>query len=71
MAFLDPAVEQELAEMSDEDFYLLTARVRPPAEQPGDAGRAAAQKRFPGAAQQPAEDSVRAAVEKRFGKRGN
>ena len=68
MAFLDPAVEQQLAEMSEEDFYALTARVRPPAEQPGAAGRAAAQKRFPGAEQRPAGDGVRAQVEKRFGK---
>lgn len=47
MANLDPAVEQQLADMSDEDFRLLTARVRPPiAPRPGAGGIAAAEKRF-------------------------
>lgn len=47
MAELDPAVEQQLADMSDEDFRALTARVRPPvALRPGQGGIAAAEKRF-------------------------
>jgi hypothetical protein len=43
---LDPAVEQQLADLSDEDWHALMARVRPPSERPGDGGRAEAQRRF-------------------------
>ena len=32
MANLDPAVEQQLADMPDDDFAALMARVRPPDE---------------------------------------
>lgn len=47
MPELAPEVEQQLAEMSDEDFRALTARVRPPAApRPGQGGIAAAEKRF-------------------------
>ncbi len=30
MATLDPVTEQQLADLSDEDWAALTARVRPP-----------------------------------------
>jgi hypothetical protein len=46
MAQLAPEVEQQLSELSDADWAALVARVRPPASQPGDSGRAEAQRRF-------------------------
>ena len=46
MAELDPTVEQQLADMSDEDWHALTVRVRPPKTRPGEGGRQAAARRF-------------------------
>jgi hypothetical protein len=39
--------EEYLAELPDEEFAAVLRRVRPPAVQPGDAGRAEAARRFP------------------------
>jgi hypothetical protein len=52
MTELSPEAEQQLADMSDEDYRALTARVRPPefGSRKGDAGKAAAEKRFGAAA---------------------
>jgi hypothetical protein len=47
MPELQPDVERELASMSDEDFDVLVARVRPPVPRRGEGGRAEAAKRFP------------------------
>ena len=46
MAELAAEVEQQLADMTDNDFAALTARVRPPKTRSGSGGRAEAEKRF-------------------------
>lgn len=44
MPELTPEIEQHLADMTDEDWRALLARVRPP--NPGDGGLAEAHRRF-------------------------
>jgi hypothetical protein len=39
--------EEYLAELPDDEFAAVIRRVRPPAAQPGDAGRAEAARRYP------------------------
>lgn len=49
MVELDPTVEQQLADMSDEDWHALSVRVRPASSrrgEPGHAGAEAARRRF-------------------------